>query len=291
MKRRRGIKFGYTLVGTTVVVDDEESKLIQQIFQYFLEGLSTSQILKIVNSTHIKYYLDGSDWVRANIILILGDETYMGTELYPQIISPEMFEKVRELRDKKSHKKDINEQLYIEVYKDKMKCAVCGGKIRRLSRQGKHPPKFHCENKKCECKKTYIKQNEFENYLKILFAEIADGSIDIENEINEENNPCLINEIKKKTNELRLHMQDSDSAIEDVLNEIKAITSMRFDACTKTDNSAQTEFIVDILKKEKNNERVSADAIDKVIKKIQIETDKSVKLTIFNGKEFIERMA
>ena len=287
---KRENKFGYKLDGTEVVLNDTEAKLVQDIFHYYIDGLSASQILKMVVASNIRYYANKDGWSRSIIITILQDETYKGTEEYPQIVTPEIFDNVRKLSEKKSHKKDATEQPYIKIYKDKMKCAVCGDRIERRSGYGNVLPRFHCKNKSCEQSKSYIKQNVFENYIKRLFNQIADGDIDIEYEADMKDNAQAVSEIKKKTNELRLHMQDIDKTTDDILEEIETIASMRFDAYEKTDNSAQTKFIVETLQKENNNDRVSAECIDKVVKRILIEPDMVVTITMVNGKKFMGRM-
>lgn len=290
MRKSRENKFGYNLVGTQVVVNDAEAKLLQEMFEDYINGMSASQIQKKVNNTQIRYYEDGGDWSRCTIITILRDDTYKGTDEYPQIITPEIFDKVSKLREANSHKRTLEEKPYIEVFKDKMKCAVCGSKMQRLSAEKNKPSRFHCTNKSCECNRIYIIQSQVEEYLKSLFMEIADGHMEIDYEADIKNYTEIDYEIKKKTNELRLKMQDADNETDDILDEIKNMASMRFDACAKTDNSAQTELIIDTVQKEKNAERVSAETIDKVIKRIVIEPDKRVMFIMLNGKKFIERM-
>lgn len=290
MNGKREYKFGYKLVGTEVVKNDTEAKLVQDIFQYYIDGLSASQIFEIVTASNIRYYTNKDGWIRSTIINILQDETYKGTEEYPQIVSPEIFDSVRKLSKKNLHKKDKTEQPYIKVYKDKMRCSVCGGRIERITRQGNTPSRFHCKNKSCEHTKLYIRQNILESYIKRLFKEIAKGDINPEYKTEVVENVQAIGEIKKKTNELRLHMQDVDKTSDDILEEIKNIASMRFDAYEQTDNSAQTKFMLEILQKEKNNDRVSSECIDKVVKRILIEPDKVVTITMINGKKYTERM-
>jgi len=76
--------FGYQIENGKVVINKEESKQLQHLFQAYLSGLSLANAAKEagIKRTH------------GGITRMLTDERYLGTDIFPTLISKELFEKV-----------------------------------------------------------------------------------------------------------------------------------------------------------------------------------------------------
>lgn len=76
--------FGYQIENGKVVINKEESKQLQHLFQAYLSGLSLANAAKEagIKRTH------------GGVTRMLTDERYLGTDIFPTLISKELFEKV-----------------------------------------------------------------------------------------------------------------------------------------------------------------------------------------------------
>lgn len=86
--------FGYQIENGKVVINKEELKQLQHLFHAYLSGLSLANAAK---EAGIKRNHGG-------ITRMLTDERYLGTEIFPALISNEIFEKVTAERYKRAKK-------------------------------------------------------------------------------------------------------------------------------------------------------------------------------------------
>lgn len=149
-----------------IVIVEEEAKLVREMHQDYLSGLSTSQIAKKLNTQPIRYNEKKSSWERGHVSYIFKDSAYLGNEDYPKIVEKEIKDAVLELTENKVHRIPEEEQAHAEVFKDKMRCSVCGKVIARRSIQKGRLDLVHmrCVNKECECSKTSIHLVKLEEY-------------------------------------------------------------------------------------------------------------------------------
>ncbi len=86
--------FGYEIENGKVVINKEELKQLQHLFQAYLSGLSLANAAKKA----------GVKRNHGGITRMLTDERYLGTEIFPTLISNEIFEKVTAERYKRAKK-------------------------------------------------------------------------------------------------------------------------------------------------------------------------------------------
>ena len=106
--------FGYKRVKTKgesttkLVVDDNESEVIKKIFNTYLTHKSMAKVAEILTAENIPAPA-GSNWSRASVAWILGNDIYIGIVKYANkkhkgehiaLIDEETFEKVQKLRTK-----------------------------------------------------------------------------------------------------------------------------------------------------------------------------------------------
>jgi len=144
--------FGYKKVGQKLMVDDEEAEIVKLIFQKYLQGYGSQQIANLLNDNGIKTkynkifkedriiktrsgrYKKASSyiWRDATIINILKNSIYKGERNHKgevfeidAIIDADTFANAELLRKEKYNKKD-NIRQNQNIFKDKIKCPVCG---------------------------------------------------------------------------------------------------------------------------------------------------------------------
>ena len=287
----RKFKFGYKFENMQVVIVEEEASLIRQMHQDYLAGMSTSQIAKKLNNQPIRYKENNSEWNRGNVSYIFKDKTYLGNEDYPSIIEKEINDAVLALAEKKVHRIPEEEQAHAEVFKDKMRCSVCGGVITRKTtiKGRKDLVLMKCQNKECECNEAYIHLIKIEEYIKTLFDSIA-NNLDLINEDTAEDKKGWSEEIEQETALLKISMRNPSISRAEVVNQMMELASMRFSECRTSNREIVTRKLKEEIQRASQDSRIGADTIDRTIQKIILTPERMVRIRFKNGREFEERV-
>ncbi len=287
----RKFRFGYRFEDMKIVIVDEEARLIKQMHQDYLAGMSTSQIAKKLNNQPIRYKENNSEWERGNVSYIFKDKTYLGNEDYPQIIEKEINDAVLALTEKKVHRIPEEEQAHAEVFKDKMRCSACGGVITRKStiKGRKDLVLMKCQNKECECNEIYIHLIKLEEYIKALFDSIAQNP-DLINDETYEVKETFSDEIEQETALLKISMRNPSISRVDVVNQMMELASMRFNECRTSNYTNVTKKLKEEIYEAAQESRIGAEIIDRTIQKIILTPERIVRIRFKNGREFEERV-
>lgn len=86
--------FGYQIVSGKVFVNEQEAEQLKTLFKAYVSGLSMPNAGKKanINRTH------------SGITRLLTDERYLGNEIFPALISKEVFERAQQERYKRAKK-------------------------------------------------------------------------------------------------------------------------------------------------------------------------------------------
>lgn len=287
----RKFKFGYKFENMQIVIVAEEARLIKQMHQDYLAGMSTSQIAKKLNTQPIRYNEKNSKWERGNVSYIFKDKAYLGNEDYPQIIEKEINDAVLALTEKNVHRIPEEEQAHAEVFKDKMRCSVCGGVVTRKStiKGRKDLVLMKCQNKECKCNEIYIHLIKLEEYIKTLFDSISNNP-DLMDAETQENREAYSEEIEQETALLKISMRNPTISRADVVNQMMELASMRFSESRTSNYTSVTERLKEEIDKASQDSRIKADAIDRTIQKILLTPERMVRIRFKNGREFEERV-
>lgn len=287
----KNLKFGYKFENMQIVIVPEEARLIKQMHRDYLAGMSTNRIAKKLNTQPIRYNEKNSEWERANVSYIFKDKAYLGNEDYPQIIEKEINDAVLALTEKKVHRIPEEEQAHAEVFKDKMRCSVCGGVITRQSttKGRKDLVLMKCQNKECESGGTYIHLIKLEEYIKTLFDSI-DDDLELMNTEIQENREAYSEEIEQEIELLKISMRNPSVSRTEVINQMLELASMRFSESRTSNYTEVTEKLKEEIHKASQNSRIGAEAIDRTIRRIVLTPEKAVRIRFKNGREFEERL-
>ena len=154
--------FGYKLVNGKLEINENESAIIQKIFNMYLQGMGIQQIADKLNEQKAEKRYGYKKWGKSTILYILNNERYMGdavlqkkctTETFPHkkvkntgqkkkyyvensnppIISKEVFEKTKLLLNSKKIGNVVVKNFPLT---GKIFCAECGGVYRRQQNKG-----------------------------------------------------------------------------------------------------------------------------------------------------------
>ena len=140
---RKVTVYGYRFIDANLQVDDEQSRMVQEIFEVYNSGVPVSRL---------KDHIEGLEINRVKLNDILSDKRYMGDENFPKVIEPELFETIQQ-RKKERRKAIGKDQPYIDhkeqfLLGGNMKCGECGSA-------------YHCykhgELRRWDCSKRLVK--------------------------------------------------------------------------------------------------------------------------------------
>ncbi len=170
------IAYGYRSVDRKLHIIEEEAEAVRFIFDQYGHGVTVAKIIEQL--TEKGYMHDGAPFKPSCIYSILRNKNYAGvyeykgelfTDIYPQIITVEAFEKVRARID--SNKTGSRSVQTVYLLRGKLRCGYCGQPISAESgtsrtREKKFYYKCHGRKKyKNGCTKTTIKKELLEEFV------------------------------------------------------------------------------------------------------------------------------
>ena len=126
------VLYGYRIENKKVVIVEEQAEIIRLIFSRYASGVFVKYIVQELNEMKVLHR--GKPFARTTIYNILGNEKYTGIyrykgevfdNIYPRIVSQEIFDIVRAKADKQKHGRHPKDDT-IYLLSNKMICGYCG---------------------------------------------------------------------------------------------------------------------------------------------------------------------
>ena len=285
---RKATVYGYQFAEGILQIDEERSRMVQEIFRVYNSGIQVSRL---------KDHIEGLEINRVRLSDMLSDRRYLGNENFPQIIDQELFETVQQ-RKKERRKAIGKEQPYIYhkeqfLLGDKMKCGECGSA-------------YHCykhgELRRWDCSKRLVKgkvacrnQRIQEEQVMELFMQVV-GNL---GQHPEQIRKITVYGSKKNIrlqaaeHEIELLKNDSDHNIDELLKLIYKIASLQYEDADDGRAAYYTQKIEDVIQqhKEQPEEKTfDKDLFDAIIEAITIYKDGRVVFTLKNGATMTETL-
>ncbi len=128
----RKILYGYQIQKGKIVVQEQETVIVNRIATLYIEGLSYQKITDILNSEAIPYSSKDRLWNKHKVKRLLENPRYTGIDGYPAIIDFEIFQTIqRKIRSKTENcsKTQCRPALLL---KNHLQCD-CGGSLHRIA--------------------------------------------------------------------------------------------------------------------------------------------------------------
>ncbi len=146
MAWQRKTPFGYLIQKGRTAQHPAEAEAVKDIFQLYLTGLSYQQIAREMERRGIHYHQHTPQWNKHMVKRILENRNYLGTEVYPAIISGDDFLAVHLQKTDKTDYAPCPEK--IAPVRKKAVCAHCGAVMTRDTKtHGK--TRWRCQNGEC----------------------------------------------------------------------------------------------------------------------------------------------
>ena len=146
MAWQRKTPFGYMVRNGETVICPTEADAVRGIFTRYLAGESYAKIAVEMSKGSIPYHQHTSQWNKHMVKRILDNGKYLGTDIYPRLVSDEDFLAVQLRREDKT---DYNHcPASLNPIREKAVCAACGGRMVRDAKSC-HRPRWVCGNPDC----------------------------------------------------------------------------------------------------------------------------------------------
>ena len=101
---QKRIAFGYNRdADGSVIIHEGQAGTVKLIFLYYLEGKSLGEIKEILEGMSIPSPQNRPSWGKQTISNILSNPHYLGSDVYPQIISEDEFRQVQSIMESKNY--------------------------------------------------------------------------------------------------------------------------------------------------------------------------------------------
>lgn len=169
MTWQRKTPFGYMVRNGETVSCPMEADAVRNIFTRYLAGASYARIAEEMNKGTVPYHQHTPQWNKHMVKRILENGKYLGTDIYPRLVSDKDFLAVQLQRESKTDyalcPADLN------PVKEKAVCAVCGGKVRRDTKPNGRS-RWVCTNPNCGAV-VYVNDSTLQKRIKEQLYQLA----------------------------------------------------------------------------------------------------------------------
>ena len=274
----RTILYGYDVENGKTVINIQESEIVKKVFSLYAEGKTLSDIALILTDHNVIYFRNEVKWNKNTISRMIENEKYIGNDVYPTIISHELFDKARTVKNQKSckQKKHTKE---IELLRKITVCGKCGGRYKRINTWGTRE-KWMCSNG-CACV-TYIDDPILKKAISDNFNTAINNPTVLDVKADSKYQPTI--EAVKEENELLRLMDQPKISFSAVSKSILQGAKVRFNCC-EFDDGELTEELKYEISQLSIDEKVDCKTMKKFIKQVTIQPDGGITTVFINNAE------
>ena len=272
----RTILYGYKVKDGKTVIHKEESEVVKKVFSLYVEGKTLKNIADMLIANNVIYFHGEAKWNKNTISRMIENDKYMGTDVYPMIISIELFNKAREMKTKKSCKQ-IKQSKEVELLKDITVCGKCGSRYKRINTWGARE-KWMCANG-CGCL-VYIDDATIEKALTDNFNSVIRNPEKLN--VLKTSNYQPTREVLKEENELNRLLEQQNLDFKTISRSIMHCAKIRFDFC-EFDSSEITNELKEEIGTRANVDYMKYNDIKKYIRQVIVEPDGKIISVFINN--------
>lgn len=277
MAKNRRIPFGYQMINGEITTHPREVYAVSKIFSEYLKGKSLLEISKELQAENIPYHpCEDSSWNKNMIKRILENEKYLGTEIYPQIISADIFHRANNKKLKKAN----NLCIVPDELKEIRNMTICAECRKRLFRNQNGT--WTCKTYRCGTfEYTATDQMILSAVLNMLNSAIANPSlldVDAEMSIYTPNG-----EVIKQSNEISRLMDSPDIEYDRIKTVIMELAELKYDCCTYDDVPQKTTLLKEVLAERQQLNALDTELLLKCAEQITVSHNATIGLELING--------
>lgn len=274
--KKRTMPYGYEIRNGEITVDQDASKVIKEVFEAYLDGMSFAQIATELTARGIDYYEGKTLWNKLMVKRILECSFYLGTAKYPRIINNEQFESANTLISEKYG--GYNKDPRATILKKRTFCQECGERITRDIQSTRYH-KWFCKG----CMNTQLREEKFyDRILKVLNMVIRHPELldEVEPADTYESNY----EVTSKTNELNCMLNNSQSIdFQKSFADILELASLKYDNCEYDITEELTETLKQDYRNRQELQDISTELLERTVSHVMIDKSGKVAVHFING--------
>lgn len=285
---QRHITFGYC-ISNGIIKKDERSEIVLQLFIDYLAGFSMNALADQLTRKKIPTASNRTKWTHASISKILQNKKYMGDNIFPAIVTKELFQMVEERRIAINEKRGGTGKTRVIVYpfSKKVQCGECGTTYNRNKKHGRYL---------CRCR------NSMNNY-NGMCPNMPLTEVQLENSVNQLLQR-LIRDHSLYEKNVHMHCQNQSEELYDIQIQINMLkesgadpakilqllyrrASEQYRLLKVSDTDELTANIDTAVKRAlaNGNKEFSNEIFQEVVKKILVFKDKRLMFQLTNGVE------
>ena len=282
----RYIPFGYEIIDGFIKIVEREAEVVRNVYALYIQGLSLIEIANRLNMLTISYANDGRAWDKHIVKRMLENPKYKGDKGYPTIISEESARLAAECKERKSYKIQEDDKQRLDAYREKLSCGICGKRMIRLHKGSgdKKVTYWKCSDNECMGHKHNFNEKKLNGIVAEFLNAVSEDMaiIEIHTEKEYEKDVAII----QAQNEVNQMTENPESELENIIEGILNLASIKFQRCKAGDSTALTEKIKECMAIYPKQEMPDGNTMEKVIRKIQMYPNRRLNIELINGKEF-----
>ena len=288
MQRRTPI--GYCVKDGKAEIDSKQSALVREIFESYLQGMSTLKIAKLLTERGVLNANQKPSWNHGGVGKILENHKYIGDEFYPPLIEQRIFKQVQQRRKQQASatgkSKQHNSYANQTVWSKLLVCGECGQPYRKYSGKEK-TPKWKCKHyiyqNKAFCKNTFLSEKQLETAFVTVINEALQNPKYLKSDFT--NSP-----ISQSLTERKLNAQIEQMLLQPVCD-TQSIRQLVFQkACEQykniklDDRAYQNEKLTEILNSTPIQTEFNSALLEQTIFKIVVQKHTGLEFHLKNGR-------
>ena len=99
---QKRIAFGYNRFNGQIVINEGQAAVVKLIYTLYAEGISLGEIKKTLEGMSVPSPQNKPTWGKQALSNILSNEHYLGSDVYPALITEALFETVQRIKSTKA---------------------------------------------------------------------------------------------------------------------------------------------------------------------------------------------
>ena len=272
MSKNRRIPFGYMMQNGIITTNPAEVLAVLTVFSEYMVGKSLESI-----AINMKVpYSEDKIWNKNMVKRVLENEKYLGTDVYPQLISEEVFRKVNERKSAKATSLCIIPDELQEV-RNLTVCKECGKRLFRTKAE-----LWDCRNH--ECRPFLFKMTDemlTGAILNILNTVIANPSLIEAKATVSEYIPT--SDIHCKQVEIDRAIDNGAKTAEEIRNDILRLAELKYQHCSYSDVNQKTELLNSLIANRNQLNTLDIGLLRSCVKRITVSHSCIIEAEFING--------
>ena len=282
MARNRLLPFGYRMENGEIKAHPIEAPAVAKLYSDYLSGMS----LHALSDRMTVPFSEGAAWNDQRVYAVLKNKNYLGTDTFPRLIEPELFEAVQRMRSSKSHfHTELPEE--ITAIRKLTVCKECGGRVLRYGGV-KRAEWWDCRDRTCG--RFPVKMTDqiiTDAVLDALNAAIRNPAL-LDTDIPETAYTPTAETIRQK-NEVRRMAENSAVDYERIKAEVYRLAEMQYRCCTYSDVPQKTERLKALLTGREKQNTIDVGLLESCVRRILVSHFCTIEVEFINGTVFSER--